>query len=273
MAGFRTHITVSTALGIGYGVAGHWYFDMPPAACLLSAGLCSVSGMLPDVDSDSGVPLRESLAFAASIVPMLLLDRLQHLGLSPEAMVLVGAFVYLFIRFGLGSLLKSYTVHRGMFHSIPAMLIFGELTYLVCFNYDERVRYYKAFAVMLGFLSHLVLDELWAIQWTGWRFKFKKSFGTALKIWGDSLWANVSTYGKLALLTYVLMNDEAWMLRLESRPLGHMAGSQTDVVSDGANPDDGVAPLDAPADELSEPEGRPNVSIRIPPETPGRYRR
>ncbi|MBN2292690.1 MAG: metal-dependent hydrolase, partial [Pirellulales bacterium] len=69
MAGFRTHITISSLAGVGYGVGANLLFDMPIPTCLLAGGLCSVSGMLPDIDSDSGVPLRESLAFAAAVVP------------------------------------------------------------------------------------------------------------------------------------------------------------------------------------------------------------
>ena len=39
----------------------------------------------------------------------------------------------------------------------------------------------------------------------------KKSFGTAVKFWGNRTWANVSTYGKLAILTFIVMNDPVWM--------------------------------------------------------------
>src|SRR5688500_14827490 len=119
MAGFKTHITTSTVLGVGYAAGGHVLYGMPLPACLLAGGLCSVSGMLPDIDSDSGVPLRESLAFAAAIVPMLMVERFRELGLAPESIALGGAILYLAIRFGLGGMLKRYTVHRGMFHSLP----------------------------------------------------------------------------------------------------------------------------------------------------------
>ena len=81
MAGFKTHITTSTLLGVGYG-AGGYYFGIPLETCMLGAGLCSVSGMLPDLDSDSGIPLRETSMFAAAIVPILMLDRFRDLQLS-----------------------------------------------------------------------------------------------------------------------------------------------------------------------------------------------
>jgi hypothetical protein len=209
MAGFRTHITVSSALGVGYGAAAFSLYNVPLPTCILAGGLCGVSGMLPDLDSDSGVPLRESIAFAASVVPMLMVERFSMLGLSPESMVLFGAGIYLLIRFGLASLLKNYTVHRGMFHSLPAALIAAELAFLLCAQANHWIRYFHAGAVLLGFMSHLVLDEIWSVDLR--HVRLKKSFGTAVKFWGESLWANFSAYGKVALLSYLVWKDPVWL--------------------------------------------------------------
>ena len=43
MAGFKTHITTSTVLGIGYGAGAHVLYNVPLPTCALAAGLCSVS--------------------------------------------------------------------------------------------------------------------------------------------------------------------------------------------------------------------------------------
>lgn len=210
MAGFKTHITVSTLCGIGYGAGAFAYFDVPGPTCILAAGLCGVSGMLPDLDSDSGIPLRESIAFAAAVVPMLMIDRFRSMGFTNEAIALAGAFLYLGIRFGLANFLKKFTVHRGMFHSLPAAAIFAELTYLVCSGPDDTIRLYKAGGVLTGFMSHLLLDEIYSIEWHRGRMRFKKSFGTALKLWGNNTWGNVSTYAKLAVLTFIVMHENTW---------------------------------------------------------------
>jgi len=214
MAGFKTHITTSTVLGLGYGVAGHYLWGFTPATCVLSAGLCSVAGMLPDVDSDSGVPLRESLAFGSAVIPMLMLNRFEQLGLSRESMVLVGAVLYLAIRFGVGEFLRRYTVHRGMFHSVPAMLIVGLLGYLICSDNQEIVRCFKAGALMIGFFSHLALDEIYSVDLKN--VKIKKSFGTAIKFWGESWWANVSVYAKLLVLTALAFGDPVVMAKVQT---------------------------------------------------------
>jgi membrane-bound metal-dependent hydrolase YbcI (DUF457 family) len=226
MAGFKTHITVSSLMGVGYGGAAYLMYGVPWPTCLLAGGLCGVSGMLPDIDSDSGRPLHESMAFAAAVVPMMLLGRFQHWGMSHESIILAGAGVYLLIRFGLAALLKRYTVHRGMFHSLPAALIFGEVAFLLASGDDVRLRAYKAGAVVLGYLSHLVLDEIYSIQWSGGRLRLKNSFGTALKLFGQGWWPNLSAYLKLAILTAVILFEPQWPQTLP-QPGGASSVQQT----------------------------------------------
>lgn len=205
MAGFKTHITTSSVLGVAYGTSAAVMYHVPLPACLLAGGLCGVSGMLPDLDSGPGVPLRESVAFAAAVVPMLMIDRFKIMGLSPESMVLIGGGLYLFIRFGIGKMLRKWTVHRGMFHSVPALAIVGELAYLICEHENPWIRAFNAGAVMLGFASHLVLDEIWSIDFRG--MHLKSSFGTAIKFWGDCWWSNLAAYLNVAILAVLILGD------------------------------------------------------------------
>ncbi|MCC7083922.1 MAG: metal-dependent hydrolase [Pirellulales bacterium] len=216
MAGFKTHITTSTVIGIAGGAASKIYFGVPLETSLLAAGLCGVAGMMPDLDSGPGRPLRESMAFAAAVVPMMCVDRFKQAGMSLESMILASGGMYLAIRFGLAALLRRYTVHRGMFHSIPAALIAGEVTFLAfgCERLD--LRFFVAGAVVVGFMSHLILDEIWSIEWHRGRMRFKSSFGTAIKFWGDSVWANISTYLKVVVLTFLVVNDQEWTGRFGS---------------------------------------------------------
>lgn len=207
MAGFRTHITVSTACGIAYGWYGSAQLGLPMPTCLLAGGLCSVSGMLPDLDSDSGVPARETKNFAAAVIPMLAFQRLHMNGLSVEQMALAGAPLYLFIRFGLGSILNRITVHRGMFHSIPALLIAAMVAFLICDTGLTTVRFFKAGGVALGFFSHLLLDEIWSINLSQSGPMIKKSFGTAIKLFGPTAAGNSAAYGTLIFTSLLVFQD------------------------------------------------------------------
>jgi hypothetical protein len=213
MAGFETHITVSTVTGVAYGLWG-WQCGAAPETCILAGGLCSVAGMLPDLDSDSGRPVQEMSCFAAAVIPMLMLDRFRDFGWSHESMVLAAAAIYAAVRFGVAEVFKRYTVHRGMWHSIPACIACGLIAFLIVAGNDLAPRAFKAGAVSLGFFSHLVIDEIWSLGLARGRLGFKKSLGTALKFWGGNPYANFSVYAKLAVLSFLAVGDPMLMQHL-----------------------------------------------------------
>lgn len=203
-------------MGVGYGYWGVATQSMSLENGILAGGLCAVSGMLPDLDSDSGIPLRETSMFVASIAPMLMIDRFRDLGLSHESMALAAMLVYIGIRFVAVEFFKRYTVHRGMWHSIPAAFSAGLVAYLVMPSPSESIRVYKSMAVILGFVVHLCMDEIWSID-VSRGFRLKKSFGTALKFYSSSTLANVSVYAKLVLLLILARGDHAIVDRIRAR--------------------------------------------------------
>ncbi|MBW3543907.1 MAG: metal-dependent hydrolase, partial [Planctomycetes bacterium] len=126
MAGYREHISVSGLCGVCYGLTATWMLGFRPVQAALAGCLTWVAGMLPDLDSDSGKPVREIFALLAAVAPLVLMRRLEEWsGGDLEAAVLAAIVLYAAIRYGASALLKTVSVHRGMFHSIPAMLIFG----------------------------------------------------------------------------------------------------------------------------------------------------
>jgi membrane-bound metal-dependent hydrolase YbcI (DUF457 family) len=214
--GFQVHITGSTIVGAGYAAAAWWIGDMPPMTCALAGGLCAVAGMMPDLDSGPGIPLKESVAFAAAVIPMMMLHRFHQMGLPMEGMILAGAGIYLAIRFGMSWLLKHYAVHRGMFHSLPAALIAGQVAFLAFSAEDPLRRYFISSAVILGFLTHLVLDEIWSVKLGLFGPKVKKSFGTALKFYGTEAWSNLLSYVLLIVLGLLASKDASLNERMHT---------------------------------------------------------
>src|SRR5262245_61940118 len=130
MASFRVPLSAASVLGAAYGGAGALWLGLDWGPVFLAFGVTAVGGMMPDLDSDSGIPVRELFGLAAVVVPLMLVRRLHHLGLKPEEILAVLAGVYVVVRYGVSYLFKRFTVHRGMFHSVPAMLIAGLLVYL-----------------------------------------------------------------------------------------------------------------------------------------------
>jgi len=202
MASFRGHIAFSTALGAAYGGLAAWQGPMDWGPAALGAGLTALGGMLPDLDSQSGVPVRELTGVSAAVAPFLLLRRVRAAGFSTDQTLVILAGVYLFMRYAVSAVFRACTVHRGMFHSIPAMLIAGLVVFLLDHNPDMKLRMFVSAGVMLGFLSHLVLDELCSVDFSGGRIKLQKSAGRALKFFSSSFLANMTTYLLLAGLVW-----------------------------------------------------------------------
>ncbi len=88
------------------------------------------------------------------------------------------------------------------------------ITYLLASGDTMPLRLFTAGAVVLGYLSHLVLDEIYSVEWTH-GLRLKSSFGTALKLFGQSGWSNISVYAKLLLLTGVIFFEPQWPQTLD----------------------------------------------------------
>jgi membrane-bound metal-dependent hydrolase YbcI (DUF457 family) len=207
MASYRGHLTLSSAVGIVYGGAGVNPLEFDPATALLAAGVTAVGGMLPDLDSNSGRPVREMFSLAATFAALMIMPRLHFTTFSQEESLVVMGLMYIFIRYGLSRIFNRLTVHRGMFHSIPAMLIAGLLMYLTYSHAKVSVRIYLACGVMLGFLSHLVLDELFSVNFEGVTIRLNSYAGSALKFFSPSKIATCTTYLLLVGLSYVAYHD------------------------------------------------------------------
>jgi hypothetical protein len=100
-----------------------------------------------------------------------------------------------------------------MFHSLPAAAIAGQTTFLAFAAEEPLRRYFVSSAVVLGFLTHLVLDEIWSVKMGWFGPKVKKSFGTALKFHGPDLWPNLIAYALALILGGLAAGDAAWTER------------------------------------------------------------
>jgi len=207
MAAYREHITVSGALGLAYWFASVSLMSFSLTQATIASILTWLSGMLPDLDSQSGKPVRELFGLTAAVAPLLLLQHTNSLGISGDRAMLFALLLYGGVRYGGAAVLAKVTVHRGMFHSIPALLIAAELTFLGYHSPDTRVRLLMAGGVALGFLSHLVLDEMYSVQWDGTRIRLNKFAGSAIKFYGKNSLANGFTLGLLMFFTYATLSS------------------------------------------------------------------
>ncbi|WP_437228534.1 metal-dependent hydrolase [Planctomicrobium sp. SH661] len=220
MAAFRQHILFSSLLGVGYGVAAGTLLKFSPTEAMLAGYLTGVGGMLPDLDIPTGRPGQEIFSLSAAVVPLITVGHILKVTQMPvnnESMILVMLCMYFFIRYGLAWLVNKLSVHRGMFHSLPAMLIAGESMYLVYPSPNPWIKLLMGGGLALGFFSHLFLDEIYSVGWNGPLPQIKKSFGTAIKWASPSLGPTLFTYALLVALTFVA-GEQAGIIGLPQDP-------------------------------------------------------
>lgn len=207
MASYRGHLMLAAPLGAAYGALALTRPDADWGTVILAASLTSVGGLMPDLDSDSGVPVRELFGMLAALTAVFLFQPLRETGYTIEQTLGMLIVAYFVVRYGVSRVFNYLTVHRGMFHSVPAMIISGMLIYLTYPSTDYHLKLYFAGGMMLGFLSHLVLDEIYAIDFNGLRIKTNQFAGTALKFTSPSWMATLVTYFILFGLGYLMFND------------------------------------------------------------------
>ena len=203
MGNYRQHITFAWFLGAFYSVGAslvmgvHWFYGT--VATLLT----TLGGLLPDLDSASGVELKGFTGILGVLAALAVWEAVGRAEPPPIFEVHLWAMVlaYLMIRHGLRRVLSRLSTHRGISHSLPTCAVWGLATYLCYPSRYHSLRLTMAVAVLLGFFSHLLLDEICSVDLRGARVN--KAFGTAIKLWAPSAW---STLGMYALLSYL-----AWL--------------------------------------------------------------
>lgn len=207
MADFRTHVSFGIALGV-LGVCG-----ISATALSFGPGLlgmffvaATLGSVLPDIDSDSGVPYHETFGSLSIIAAVLAFtEYARRGGLDWQGFLYSSFGAAFFVWVVIGTVFKRFTKHRGMAHSIPAVVLSGLLTFSLSsrFPFDDSEAFLIGLAVMTGYLSHLVLDEMFAaVNFEGLRYSPSNSLGSALKFFSRSLSVNVAVYGSILFLFF-----------------------------------------------------------------------
>ena len=144
--------------------------------------LASFAGsFLPDLDSDSGKPVALVFDLAAFLGGCIAFGYcIRQSGLSVPLQLGIPPLVALVIRFAVLRIFKKFTAHRGIFHSIPAALVATLATAWLLRFWQLAPADILAISLSLGagFMGHLILDELYAVDFEGGRFKPKNALGS-----------------------------------------------------------------------------------------------
>lgn len=210
MASFKTHFSFGVALGAA-SIILTVFFGLTAAGLSFLALLAIVAvigAILPDIDSDTGVPFHVTFgSLAITAGGLSLWYALDHFPGDLRWIVGLPLGSMLFVWGILGAIFKKLTHHRGIVHSVPAMLLAGLATFSLAsaLHFAEWEAFLLGLAMALGFTLHLALDEAYAaVNFHGTPFVPNKELGSALKLKSNSAGANAVVY--IALFFLVLKN-------------------------------------------------------------------
>ena len=182
MANFNTHLFVASAASIGAALVAVDVHLITSADIPWLVFLGTLGGLLPDIDANNSRPVKLLFNVLALMGVAAALYAFKN-SYAPYLLLLIAAGAYLFIRYGMFALFNGLTVHRGVFHSVLAVLFFSLL--MTCISYyflhwNVLHAWLNGIFIALGFIVHLLLDELYSTDLSNLRMK--NSFGTALKL-------------------------------------------------------------------------------------------
>jgi hypothetical protein len=182
MANFPTHIAVGTVVS-GALATVTVAADMVAPENIVAVTLAGVLGsVLPDIDLKDSRPSQAMFSGLAVFFSFAVLFGLERKHSIVEMLVLwLGTLVL--VRYAAHAVFHRLSYHRGIWHSILAACFCAFVTavvYRYLLGRHEGVAWLAGGFLFIGYLTHLVLDEIYSVDVMDTRIK--ASFGTALKI-------------------------------------------------------------------------------------------
>lgn len=182
MANFTTHSAAGTLVA-GALATLTLAADVVAQENLVAVTLVGVLGsVLPDIDLKDSRPSRALFAGLGIFFSFAVLFTYASRFSIAELWILwLGTL--LFVRYGMQALFHNLAVHRGVWHSLLAAVFVSILTAIVfakIIGKPEGVAWLAAGFMFIGYVVHLILDEMYSVDVMDTRLK--TSFGTALKL-------------------------------------------------------------------------------------------
>lgn len=232
MANFATHIgagtVVSGALAV-FTLAA----DVVAPENLVAVTMAGVLGsVLPDIDLRDSRPSRLMFAGLAVFFSFAVLFNVAA-KYSIAEMLIVWLGTLVLVRYGLHAIFHRLSIHRGIWHSLLAGAFSSVATAVVFYHVlgrHEGVAWLAAGFMMAGFLTHLILDEMYSVDVMDTRIK--ASFGTALKLVDTRNWtATAAMAAATAAALYVAPSTQTFVTGMSSRNM--WTGLQQRMLPDG----------------------------------------
>jgi hypothetical protein len=204
MANFATHIGVGTVVS-GALATITLAADVIAPENLFAVTLAGVLGsVLPDIDlKDSRASRALFSGLAVFFSFCVLFANATKYSIAELWLLWLGSF--LLIRYAAVALFHRFSYHRGIWHSLVAALFFWFATAIVFYSImgrHEGVAWLAGGFMFVGYITHLVLDEMYSVDLMGHRLK--RSFGSALKIFDRAKPGESAAVAALAVILFLL---------------------------------------------------------------------
>jgi hypothetical protein len=182
MANFNTHLSIAAVASMGAALVAVNVHLITNADMPWLIFLGTLGGLLPDIDASNSRPVKLLFNVLALMGVAGVLQAFKN-NYEPYPLLLIVAGAYLFIRFAVFALFNRLTADRGVLHSVLAAVFFALLTTCISYHFlhwDVLQAWLNGLFIALGFIVHLLLDELYSVDLSNARVK--NYFGTALKL-------------------------------------------------------------------------------------------
>lgn len=182
MANFTTHIATGIVTGGMLSTLAMAASAVTPTEVMTLTLTCGLGAVLPDIDLQKS---RASQAMFSGLGVFFAFAMLFNwsMALSIAEMWILWVGTYFVVRYLGHNLFHRISVHRGVFHSLIAAVFFALVTaiaYQRLFAVADTLAWLAAAFMFVGFVSHLVLDEIYSVD--VFNERIKASFGTAFKL-------------------------------------------------------------------------------------------
>ena len=209
MANFATHIGVGTVVS-GALATITLAADVIAPEHLVAVTLVGVLGsILPDIDlKDSRASRALFSGLAVFFSFCVLFSNASNYSIAELWLLWLGSF--LLVRYAVEAAFHRFSYHRGIWHSITGALFFWFLTAIVFYNImglHEGVAWLAGGFMFIGYITHLVLDEIYSVNLIGQRLK--RSFGSAMKLLDMRKPGDSAFVGGIAVILFLLAPPSA----------------------------------------------------------------
>jgi len=183
MANFNTHLSVAATASAMISGTLLSMEVLSPNEAVIAFVLGTLGGLLPDVDSARSTSIKVGFNVLSLLMTIMFIF-VESSTYSLVEMFIMSALVFSGIRYGFLELFRKISKHRGMFHSVPVALIWGTVVAILMYFFfalNSLVSWVYGLMIIIGYLVHLILDEMYSVDLRNRRVK--KSWGTAFKFY------------------------------------------------------------------------------------------